>query len=170
MRTLLCGLLISTVILIGPAVAGERSMGDLRLKIEGTSPTGIVKVQILNSSDRPIRIWRESNSWGAAHWRVLVLRNGELSTFFQNPDQGFTKNNPAFDEIAPGGTIEKTLSLNDGNWRGLGKQKVGFESGQTIIVIYDVPKTFAWPPAQVTVEARNMAVWYGVAATSTTIR
>ncbi|HEU0046292.1 MAG TPA: hypothetical protein VFQ43_01650, partial [Nitrososphaera sp.] len=58
-----------------------------------------VTLQLENSSKATLRIWKDSNSWGAACWRVLLIRNGRLEVFFQNPDQEFTRNGPAFDEI-----------------------------------------------------------------------
>jgi hypothetical protein len=68
-------------------------------------PSAQMTIEFENSSQKPLRLWEDSNSWGAACWRVLVIRDGRLETFFQNPDQGFTKNNPTFVEIVAGGHI-----------------------------------------------------------------
>jgi len=166
-----CALLVLVILTSMPAIVNGDSTDALQLKIVEASPSGTVSLQLCNPSDRPIRIWRESNSWGAAHWRVLVLRKGKLLTFFQDPDQHFTKNNPAYDEVVARGQVEKKLDLNGGHWRGDANHgKVEFESGDTVIVIYDVPKVFPWQGARVTVEASNMGVWYGVVSASTAIQ
>ena len=122
------------------------------------------------TAQKPIRIWQESNSWGAAHWRVLLMRNGQLQTFFENPDQAFTRNIPAFNEITPGSHIEHKLDLSAESWRGTEGQKVRFEHGDTVVVVYDVPRPYRWAGAAVTVEASKMGVWYGVATALITVQ
>jgi hypothetical protein len=151
MRTLICGLLLLISSTNAIAAQKENTMGGLTLAIKEVKPSGVVTVEIDNSSQKPIRIWKESNSWGAAHWRVLRIRKGALETFFQNPDQGFTRNVPGFEEIAGGAKIEQELSLNNGNWcgfghcspyyeHGFGGRKASFKRGDILIVIYDVPR------------------------------
>ena len=157
----LYSLVIFTHLLCGSATAMDKPMHDLRIKVAKVSAPGSITVQINGSSQEVTRIWKDSNSWGAARWRVLLIRKGQLNTFFQNPDQLFTRNIPAFDEIPTGQPIEKRLDLNDGDWRALGGGKANFEPGDMIIVVYDVPTTS---------EAHEMGVWYGVAATITTFR
>ncbi|HEU0046289.1 MAG TPA: hypothetical protein VFQ43_01635, partial [Nitrososphaera sp.] len=116
--------------------------------------------------------WKDSNSWGAACWRVFLIRNGTLEVFFQNPDQEFTKNGPGFNEIPGGGHLDQKLDLNGGNWcglghcsihseRGFGGKKFNFEPNDTVIVIYHVP---------VTQEAHDNHVWYGVIAATATVQ
>ncbi len=135
-------------------------------------PSALMTIELENSSKKPLRVWKDSNSWGAARWRVLLIRKGHLETFFQNPDQGFTVNWPEFVEIAGGGHIVQKLDLNGGNWCGLGRcsiynergfggEKVSFESNDMLIIIYDVPSTQ---------EARDEGVWYGVIAATATVQ
>jgi hypothetical protein len=107
MKIFFGSLLVFVNLLSASTVAKDRS-NDLTIKIVEISRSGEITVGVSNSSTEPIRVWRESNSWGAAHWRVLLIREGQLRTFFQNLDQLFTKNNPAFDEIAAGAHIEKS--------------------------------------------------------------
>ena len=172
MGTFFCVLLIFGNLFYGPPVAKGKSKNDLKVKIVEVLPSGRITVELGNSSKELIRIWRDSNSWGADRWRVLLFRKGRLETFFQNPDQAFTRNGPSFDELAAGARIEKKLDLNGGNWcglghcalyneRGFGGEKVGFEPNDMIIVTYDVP---------LTTEAHKLDVWYGVATASTTVR
>src|SRR6266700_1691195 len=173
MKALFCGLLLLASLFDGPTGAREmkESVNDVTLKIGEVAPEGKITVQLANSSRKAIRIWKDSNSWGAARWRILLIRKGRLETFFQNPDQDFTMNVPGFREIAGGAHIDQKLDLNGGNWcglahcasyneRGFGGAKVDFQSNDLIIAIYDVP---FFP------ESLSMGVWYGVAATSTTV-
>ncbi len=156
------------------SLISERDTAINSVKIEKAEATrtGEITVQILNLSKKPIKLWKDSNSWGAACWRVLLLRSGQLETFFQSPSQIFTLNRPTFDEIAAGGRLEQKLDLNGGNWcglghctpyneRGFGGTNVTFESTDTVIVIYDVPATQ---------ESRDKGVWYGVIAATATVQ
>ena len=150
----------------------EESINGLRLSKVEMSRTGQITVQLENSSAKPVRIWKDSNSWGAACWRLLLIRNGRLDIFFENPDQDFTKNAPTFNEITAGGRIEQKLNLNGGNWcgmghcslyneRGFGGKEITFETNDIVIVVYDVPSTQ---------EARNLGIWYGVIAATATVQ
>jgi len=148
------------------------SMNVLGLRIVSVSPSGTVAVEVENTSKETIRMWRESNSWGAARWRILVLRKGSVEVFFQNPDQRFTRNIPVPDEIAAGARVQHLLDLNAGNWcgfghcsahdqRGIGGQTVAFGREDSVIVVYDVPRTE---------EAVHQRVWYGEVAALTTVK
>src|SRR5216684_5836613 len=156
------------------SLISERDTAINSVKIEKAEATrtGEITVQILNLSKKPIKLWKDSNSWGAGCWRVLLLRRGQLETFFQSPSQIFTLNRPTFNEIAEGGRLEQKLDLNGGNWCGLGHcamffehgfggRNVTFEPTDTVIVIYDVP---------VTQEADDNGVWYGVIAATANIQ
>ncbi len=161
----------STNVNVNPMSSSENSMSERDIAINSVkiekaegAQTGDITVQILNLSKKPIRLWKDSNSWGAGRWRVLLLRRGRLETFFQIASQIFTLNRPTFNEIAAGGRLEQKLNLNGGNWcglghctqfyeRGFGGTNITFEPTDTVIVIYDVP---------VTQEALENKVWYGV--------
>jgi hypothetical protein len=141
------------------------------IKIIRVSPSGSITLEIGNHFKEPLKLWEESNSWGAARWRILRIRHGQIEAFFQNPYQIFTVNVPTVDEIAAGGHLERALDLNGGNWcgfghcdsyneRGFAGKKVSFEPNDSIIVIYDVPPTK---------EAQDMSVWHGVAAAFKTV-
>jgi len=171
MRVPFCTLLLFASLFCGPASAKDDG-NELRLKIADMGRSGTLAVQITNYSKEPIRIWEDANSWGAARWRVLLLRGGRLETFFENPNQIFTANAPTFKTIAAGASLEQKLDLNGGNWcglahcspyseRGFGGRNASFERGDTLIVIYDVPGTN---------EAGHMGVWYGVTAASTIVQ
>jgi len=150
----------------------EKAMNTLNITKLEVSRAAQVTLQLENSSKEPVRVWKGSNSWGAACWRVFLIRNGTLEVFFQNPDQEFTKNGPGFNEIPGGGHLDQKLDLNGGNWcglghcsihseRGFGGKKFNFEPNDTVIVIYDVP---------VTQEAHDNHVWYGVIAATAEVK
>jgi len=169
MKLLICKLLVFGSLALGSASAPENGspMYDIKLRATEISRTGKMTVQLINTLSKPIKVWKDSNSWGAARWRVLLVRKGQLETFFQNPNEDFAKNYPAFIQIAGGAHIDQKLDLNGGNWCGLGHcgrydekgfggQKIALERGDLIVLVYDVP---FFP------ESLSMGVWYGVAAT-----
>jgi len=142
-------------------------IGKIEINVDSVSPAGEIILTLKNASQSTIRLWEEYNSWGAARWRVLLYRGGHLDVFFQNPNQGFTKNNPSFTEIEGGAHVQQKLNLNAGDWclqdqcaaydeRGIGGKKIKFQANDKIFIIYDVPRT---------VEAIKLNVWYGVVAT-----
>ncbi len=150
----------------------DTAINSVKIEKAEATRTGDITVQILNLSKKRTKLWEDSNSWGAGRWRVLLLRRGQLETFFQIASQIFTINRPTFNEIAAGGRLEQTLHLNGGNWCGLGHCALHFEHGfggrsatfepsDTVIVIYDVPHTD---------EAREKGVWDGVIAATATVQ
>lgn len=164
--------LILASILLGSVMAQDKAMNRLDIKIVEVLPSGSITVKVSNSSSGALKLWEESNSWGAARWRVLRIRKGHLEVFFQNPNQRFTRNIPTSKEVAAGAQIEEKLDLNAGNWCGLGHcsaynehgfggREANFEPGDVVVVTYDVPRTN---------EASKMSVWYGVTAASTTVQ
>lgn len=180
MRMFICGLLLLISSTSATAAQKENTMSGLTLAIKEVKPSGVVTVEINNTSQKPIRIWNDANSWGAAHMRILLIRDGRLKTFFENPDQMFTRNGPGFDEIAAGAKIDRELSLNGGNWcgfghcsqykdHGFGGREASFERGDILIVIYDVPKLYVFPEARDSVDAGKAGVWYGVATAMTVV-
>lgn len=150
----------------------DAAVNSIKIERAEAARTGDITVQILNVSKKPVKLWEDSNSWGATSWRVLVLRDGHLETFYQYAGQIFTVNRPTFNEIAPGGRLEQKLHLNGGNWcglghcalhfeRGFGGRNATFEPSDIVIVIYDVPPTD---------KAREKGVWDGVIAATATIQ
>lgn len=173
MRTLWCSIAAFACVL-GICASSAMAQGPraISLRIVSVANSGRLSIELNNISPNPIRIWKDANSWGAARWRVMVLRTGQLDGFFQNPNQAFTRNGPGFTEIAAGSHVEQKIDLNDGRWCVIGDcsspdqrdfqiKKVNFKQGDVLIVIYDVPLTG---------EAQQMNVWYGVVATSTTVQ
>jgi hypothetical protein len=165
-------LILANLFLGSVMVAQDKPMNGLEIKIVEVLPSGGITARVSNSSKNPIKVWQESNSWGAARWRVLRVRKGQLEAFFQNPNQRFTRNIPTSTEIAPGAQIEQKLDLNGGNWcgfghcssyneHGFGGREASFEPGDIIVVSYDVPRTN---------EAATMGIWYGVTAALTTVQ
>ena len=172
MKAFFYALLVVASLFDGSAKTKDKLMDNLKIKVVEVSPSGTLTAEISNSSRGPIKIWKDSNSWGAARWRVSLISKGHLEIFFQNPNQDFTKNNPSFNEMARGAQSKQILDLNGGNWCGRGRctvyserrpgdERISFEAGDLLIVSYDVPAT---------IEARSMGVWYGVAGAFTTVK
>jgi hypothetical protein len=170
MRVFVCGLLLLISSTSAIAAQKEDAMGGLALTIKEVKTAGVVTVEMNNSSQKPIRIWNEAYSWGAGHWRILLMRNGRLKTFFENSERMFTKNGPGFKEIAEGGHLERRLDIVGEGWRGPDVQETRFVHGDILIVIYDVPKQEVFLEAPDSVAASKMGVWYGVATAMTVVQ
>ncbi len=120
MNRCLVVLFLLLVCMAVPAKAQVSLVTGIELQVERLSPSGVVTVDVVASPEKALRIWDSENSWGAATWRVLVVRNGRIESFFQSPLQIFTVNMPRYTEIAKGGRVTVKLDLNSGNWCGLG--------------------------------------------------
>jgi Peptidase propeptide and YPEB domain len=105
------------------------------------------------------------------NWRVLVLRHGELHTYYRNPNQMFTVNFAASEEIAGGGQLAYELDLNGGDWcdakhcsldyeKGIGGKTISLQPNDMVFVIYDVRETK---------EASQQGVWQGTVSTQQVI-
>lgn len=131
----------------------DPSDATLGLKIDTILPDGRIDVSLENLTQRTVRIWRWSNSWGADRWRVLRISGGKLQTFIENPHRIFSRNIPGYDELSAGAKMSFTFDLNSSNWGTRGTEPVKFERGDIIIVVYDVP----WMS-----DVRDLNVWNGV--------
>jgi len=170
MKLISCGLIVLISSISCAAVQKDNTMGELTLAISNVTLSAQVTVRITNTSTRPIRVWEESNSWGAAHWRLLLIRNGRLATFYEDPDQSFTRNIPVYKEIPARGSIEQKLDLSEEKWLGPDKGRIVFVRGDIVIVIYDVPKQFGMAYTPSIVESRKMDVWCGFATAMTVVQ
>ena len=172
MPTTIIYLLLFSGMLGKSASTDYQHINDLQLHITNASMSGVATVEIKNASSKPLRVWDESNSWGAARWRIFLVRLGKTKSFFENPNQDFVRNNPIFDEVPSGNQKAYRLDLNGGNWCGVGRctsfgsrrhgsEQVRFQRGDMIIISYDVPYT---------PESLRFDVWYGVATAFQVIR
>ena len=130
------------------------------LSVVSTQPNGTLKVRVRNNSGISLRLWKDSNSWGASRWRVLLVRNGRLIAMNEKP-QSFSSNSPEFFEIKPKDSVVQNLDVNDGTWAKPTSHPVSFLPGDIVIVVYDVPFDH---------ECLSQSVWYGVASTISTIQ
>lgn len=167
MKTVIALLMVLLGFFGGSAVAEDAPKNSPAIEVTNILPNGRITVSMLNASKSPLKVWEDGNSWGAMNWRVLVLRNGQLYTYYRNPGQMFTVNFASFKEVAVGAHMDYDLDLNGGNWcdtshcsphyeKGIGGKMINFGTNDTIIVIYDVAPTK---------EALDKGVWYGVVAT-----
>jgi hypothetical protein len=128
------------------------------LMIQKIGRPASIEVRLSPTKNGPTRVWRSSNSWGAANWRVLILRGDSLLLFREDPDQTFSRNFPVFDELKTARAI--TLNIKSETWIGPIDAFEGFQSGDKVIAIYDVP---------VTLDARKLGVWYGTVSAIATV-
>ena len=157
-----CLTIVVFLVLFGDSTVADIGVrNNLSVTVLEAGHSAKIRAALTNASKERIRVWKASNSWGAARWRVLTLRNGKLRTFFQNPDRDFTVNLPTFVEVPAGSRLEQNLDLNDGEWRSSDGEGVSLVPGDTTIVIYDVPFTQ---------ECLKLGVWYGVAASSAVVK
>ena len=156
-RFVFVGLLLGICLSGRPAAAQDASMTGLGVSIQKATPSGIVRVKLVNRSKQSIRVFRDSNTWGAARWRILRIRGGAVEAFAQTLKEIYTRNVPAFDDLPAGASVDVQLDINDKGWLPDPSSTVNarLASGDTIVVVYDGP---------VTSEAEQLHVWHGISA------
>jgi hypothetical protein len=145
------------LIVIGLIVA-PTSYGTERAAPSSTPELSILKIDSADSigvtlspaSKGPTRIWQPGNSWGAANWRVFIVRGAGLFSFREDPDAFHGLNAPRFEELK--GPKSLSFDLSYKLWLGPKAEFGALQAGDKVIVVYDVP---------VTMEARLYGVWYG---------
>ena len=154
-------LFVAFSLAVGLAVGGATPPSGPDIKVLSVSSSGKILIRMANPSSRGLRIWRDSNSWGAARWRAIRVRGARVDIWYQTPYQKFTRNFPVFDEIEPQRSIQTTLDLTQEDWISLTGPAFQSERGDTVVLLYDVP---------ITVEALEKSVWCGVATVSITLK
>jgi len=95
--------------------AAQPKDGDLYPVVENISWPRL-RVKVVNATKEPVRLWKDSNSWG--HYKIsvcLVQKNGKVVQIKRRP-VAFTRNVPEFFETGPGESSETRIDLKDGYW------------------------------------------------------
>ncbi len=130
MKIVCCNVLFLIVGILSFGQEVPKSMRiDPTIKITKVLQTGNISLEIGNPSKEPLDLWEDSNSWGAARWRVLRIRRGQVEVFFQNPYRIFTVNVTTTIEIAPGAHVETTLDVNGGSLLFVQRARAGWQGG-----------------------------------------
>jgi hypothetical protein len=124
------------------------------LQVRRIDKSLIVEVALSSRNGQPTKIWASGNSWGAANWRVYIVRGTDLFLFREDPDQRFSRNAPRLEELIRSKRF--LLDLRSKSWTGPSATFGSFSRGDKVIVAYEVP---------VTPEARQQGVWYGTIST-----
>lgn len=171
MRTLLVAILLAISVQTASSQDVYVPPAAPKLEILSISTTAKLQVRLTNTSKQVMKIFNEWNSWGAMDWRVLRINNGQVSTFYQNPYQGFGKNTPSSYELLPGAHHDFKLDINGGFWcglghcswddKGLGGKKITFAKGDQIVAIYE---------ASISEESQKLHVFSGVVAATYTVQ
>jgi len=159
--TMLFSTMLSSL-LFGASLTGKEPPvpGALELSILRVAPPNSIVIEVRNASSAPVRIWRESNSWGVARWRIMRVREGDAVLFYQVPTDEFTRNVPGFDELSGQTRVERVLDLTAAAWHSTRPSDINIRAGDLVIVFYDVP---------VTDEAKRLAVWHGAIVASSSV-
>ena len=77
-----------------------------------------LRVQLINPTDDPVRVWRLGNSWGGSSWALRLSTPGapERSYALRPTNQGYTRNVPGFIEIPQRGQSEIQLVPSRSEW------------------------------------------------------
>jgi hypothetical protein len=136
--------------------AGQECVKEpLRITVDATSGKGSIGVEMENGAEKPVKVFKTTNGWGANRYRVLVIRKERVYRFFQDSHQAYFYSHPSSSEVAPHSRLKLVLDLNDGDWKGSASRRFALKSGDRVVVLYDVPFTE---------EAKKLSVWCGLAS------
>lgn len=156
-RVLRLGTILVFLTLYCLEAAGQQCVNEFfKIEVGAMSGGASVSVEMENGSEKPLKVFKSSNGWGANRYRVLVVRKERVYRFFQASRQAyFMYSHPTSSEIAPHSRLELLLDLSDGNWKGSAGRQFAFKSGDRVVFLYDVPFT---------PESEKLGIWCGVAA------
>lgn len=154
-RTFLVGL---ASVLTHASATSQPSSSSLAVQIEDVSAAGKITVSLRNTGQEPLRLWN-SGRWNVGTWRVLHISatGGALTTYYEDPDQ-IIDVRPRYMELARDMPSLRKLDLSGFFWLPRRETRIGeniWATGDTLIVIYDIPMT---------AEGDKLGVWWGVAA------
>jgi len=111
---------------------------QLTLQVTEVRATSVA-VRLRNVTQASVNLPEQSNSWGAACWRIVRIRNGQSFVGYQTLTHGFTVNVPTTHSLAPGATWQQVLDLTKEEWKASGANDLRIQRGDIIVVTYDVP-------------------------------
>jgi hypothetical protein len=117
---------------------------DLRLKLR-IQPSD-VRVQLINPTDHPVRVWRLGNSWGGSSWSLRLSTTGASARSYvlRPTNQGYTRNVPGFIEIPQHGQSEIQLVPSRPEWTAgedIGALKGVVVNAQAVLEIAPTPES-----------------------------
>ena len=77
---------------------------------------GSFPVVVTNTSDKPVKVWREWCSWGYYNLS-LRLEIGDKDVELVKPPRGWGKNYPDAAELAPGESMVWAVVLDEKSWK-----------------------------------------------------
>ncbi|MBS0458112.1 MAG: hypothetical protein JSS44_12385 [Proteobacteria bacterium] len=122
----------------------EFSVNPLGIEVSSLAGASIT-VGVVNRSNRDVKLFKESNTWGADRWRVVVVGNKRVRSFYQETPVAYTKNVPDTFSISAGGKWEKTLEMTDGTWVSSEGSSWSPQLGDLVLVEYDIPWSTSVP-------------------------
>lgn len=156
---LLSGLLVGLV--AGAAHAPERTADKIRSELSlavAPSDTGCIlslsghqplRVVLTNVSAHPLKIWKESNSWGYYALRFEVTHKGETKVI-RKKERGWRKNAPTFHLLESGKSLDYNVFLGGDTWENLPFNALGEKV--EVKAIFEIIED---------VEARKLGAWTG---------
>ncbi len=115
-------------------------------------PERVAEVTLRNSSSGPLRLWRDTCSWGYEPFQLLVTDASGETTAYPRKRIAWRKNVPQSFSLAPGKPWVLKLALDPEHWEGLPATVSGGQMGLAVRVSYRVPKDQ---------EATAAGVWTG---------
>ena len=130
--------LLTALVAAQPAV--DQPVGpptSLSLRIISISGPAIT-VEISNDSGKAVRLFTESNTWGADRWRVVDIGANGVKSFFMEVPEAYTRNVPETFSIPSGGKWKRNFLMTGKEWSSSNKHSWSTRPGDTVLVEYDL--------------------------------
>ncbi len=160
LTTVLCGLLVCST---GKTTEGTQpsnvqglglsvrivpaSNGECVIRLGSKEP---LRVMLKNVSATPLRLWKESNSWGYYALQFEMTTNKGERTIVRKKERGWRKNVPAFVVLESGKSTVLDVFLSGGTWEHVPANRSGEKVD--VRVIFEVSKEAM---------ASKLGVWTG---------
>jgi hypothetical protein len=91
-------------------------------------------VILANASNKGVRIWKDSNSWGYAALSFELTDGSGKRSRLQKKEQDWRKNTPSFWDLASGESLVYDVYLSNGEWDGLAADMTGHTASMRAVL------------------------------------
>jgi hypothetical protein len=95
-------------------------------------------VVVTNTSDRPVRLWREWCSWGYFNLSFVVTRDGGRPVTVRKKPRGWDRNFPDATLVPPGEHMVWDVTFEDSTWQDCPVPTPGKPQTVTMKAVYEI--------------------------------
>lgn len=126
-------------LVIALALTHPAAVPDADIVLGGSTPQ--VTVVFRNVGTQPLRLWKDTCSWGYRNLSFEMFDAGGRRFTLTRVEVAWEKNVPTWDTLAPGASVSRDITLNPADWEGLPPLAPGESRHVSVRAVYRSPLT-----------------------------